>query len=137
MARVISGAKLGLFVSNVPVAYANNVQFTSNLKYEEIREIDGLEVVEFAELGTEVTFTAQQFRINFNSAKAKGWEPSLNSLLKQPELTATVFNKFDGATVMTLQGLKLVGRQGSVDARGVYTETLTFRARAFYDEAGL
>jgi len=136
MSRVVSGAKLELAINNVPVAYTSQVSFSYNLKYEDIREIDNPESVEIAELGTEVELQVSQFRINFNSVRSQGIQPSLKNLLQQPELIATVYNRHDGNTMMTLQGLKLVGRSGSVDARGVFTETLVFRAREFYDEAG-
>lgn len=136
MSQVVTGAKLGLFINNVPVVFASNCSFSYKINTYDIKEIDSLEVAEFAELGVEVEFSASMFRINFNSCQANGWQPSLKNLLKQPELTATIFNRHDKAVMLTLQGLKLVGRTGTMDARGAFVEQLTFRARIMYDEAG-
>lgn len=136
MSQVVTGCKVELSINNVKVAFASDASYVYKLNVYDVREIDSLEIAEFAEIGVEVEFTCSMFRINHNSVQANGWSPSLRDLLKQPELTATIYNKHDKYTAITVSGMKLIGRSGTVGARSAQVEQLTFRARLLFDEAG-
>lgn len=135
MSQTATGAKLELTIGLVLVAYASNCSYSFTTSVEAIQGIDNLVVDEHAETGITVNFTASMFRVAHTAAVENGWQPKLEVLLQQPELVATVKDKISGATLLQLTGLKLVGRTGSVDARGVFVETLNFVAKRFYDES--
>ena len=108
--------------------------YTYTINVETIQGVDQLTIDEHAEVGTSVSFTASMFRVAFKAAVTNGWQPKLNVLLQQPELVAVIKDKISGVVLFQLSGLKMTSRSGSVDARGVFTETLTFVGRIFEDE---
>jgi len=134
MSQVATGAKLELRIGTVIVVYANNATYSYQIEVERIKVVDEETVSEFAEIGTTVEFTASMFRVAFEAAITNGWMPKLEKLLQQPELTATIKDKISGATLLNITGVKCVGRSGSIDARGVWVETLNFVGRVFRDE---
>ena len=135
MSQTATGAKLELTIGLVLVAYASNCSYSYSVSMETLQGIDNLVVDEHAETGIAVNFSASMFRVAHTAAVENGWQPKLEVLLQQPELVATIKDKVSGATLLQLTGLKLVGRTGSVDARGVFVETLAFVAKRFYDES--
>jgi len=134
MSEVSTGAKLELRIGTVPIAYANNVQYNLEIVTEAIQGIDEIKIDEYAEVGTRVTFTASMFRVAFKAAFSLGIQPKIENLLRQPELTAQIKDKTQGVVLLKMNGLKLVGRSGTVNARGIWTETLSFVARRMFDE---
>jgi len=138
--QVSTGAKLELKVGGVVVAYANNATYTINHNMQPIERFGEPEVNEHAELGVTVEFSAAMFRVNAKAAVSLGMSPRLEEFLTQPELTASIKDKLagtGGVVFVNITGIKLASRSGSVDARGVWTETLNFVGRIFNDEAGL
>lgn len=135
MSQVVTGAKLELRIGAIVVAYASNCSYTYTTNIETIQGVDQLVVDEHAEVGTSVSFSASMFRVAYKSAITNGWQPKLNVLLQQPELVATIKDKTTGVTLFQISGLKMVSRAGSVDARGTFTETLSFTGKVFADEA--
>jgi len=134
MSQVATGAKLELRIGTIIVIYANNATYNYVIETEKIKTIDNETVDEYAEIGTVVDFSASMFRVAFEAAITNGWMPKLEKLLQQPELTATIKDNVSGATLVNITGIKCVGRSGSVDARGVWVETLRFLGRVFRDE---
>jgi hypothetical protein len=134
MSKVESGAKLELRINNIPVAYASNVSYSYQHNHEEVRSIDNPEVIEHAELHTSVSFTCSAFRVARKTAISYGWMPKLQNFLQQPTLTAIIYSKVSRTKLLTITGLKCTGRSGSVNARGVWEEQLTFVGRQFFDE---
>ena len=134
--QVSTGAKLILSIKDKAVAYASNVTYTINHNVQPI-EILSLEYVkEHAELGVTVEFTASMFRVNEQAAVSIGIMPRISDFLKQQELVATIKDKIQDTVILTVTGLKCTSRAGTVGARDVATETLTFVGRLAYDEAG-
>jgi len=134
--QVSTGAKLELKIGGVIVAYANNATYTENHNMQPIERFGEVEVNEHAELGVTVEFSAAMFRVNTKAAVSLGISPRIQDFLKQPELTATLKDKLQDAVLVNINGIKLSSRSGSVDARGVWTETLNFVGRIIFDEAG-
>jgi len=134
MSQVATGAKLELRIGTIIVAYANNAEYNYEIELERIKTVDEETVTEYAEVGTNVTFSASMFRVAFEAAITNGWMPRLEKLLQQPELTATIVDKVSNSILLNISGVKCVSRSGSVDARGVWIETLSFVGRVFRDE---
>jgi len=131
-----TGAKLELAIAGVVVAYANNATYTTNHNMQPIERFGEVEVNEHAELGITVEFSASMFRVAEQAAVSLGLQPRIADFLKQPELTATLKDKEQDSVLLTINGVKLQSRSGTVDARGVFTETLNFVGRIVFDEAG-
>ena len=135
--QVSTGAKLELKFGATVVAYANNVTYTVNHNHQPIETLNDHTVNEYAELGVTVEFTASMFRVNKKAAVSLGLMPKIADFLKQPELVATLKDKVQDSVLLTVNGLKCTARTGTVDARGVFTEQLTFVGRLASDEEGI
>lgn len=136
MSRVMTGAKAIFRLGGNQVAFASSVSFNENIQLEEVNVLDQLEVAEFAEVGYRVDMSCQNFRVANQSVKQLGIMSKLGDILTQGELTAEIIDRASGAVILLMEGVKLESRQTSVDARGLMSETWTFRGRKSSDEAG-
>ena len=134
--QVSTGAKLILSINDKQVAYANNVTYTTNHNVQPVEVMGEEIVIEHAELGITVEFTASMFRVSQKAAISLGLMPKLSAFLTQPELVATIYDKVQDKTIMVITGLKCTSRAGTAGARDVANETLTFVGRRSYDEEG-
>jgi len=76
------------------------------------------------------------FRVNQQATISLGIMPKITKFLEQPELVCTIRDKTKSSVLVTITNIKCTGRSGSVDARGAFTEQLTFVGRVMFDEAG-
>lgn len=136
MSIVMTGAKAIFRLNGDQVAYASNVSFNESIQLEEVNVLDRLEVLEHAEVGYRVDFSCQSFRVANSSVKQLGIMQRLGSILTQGELTAEIIDRTTNAVILLMEGVKLESRQTSVDARGLMTETWSFKGRKSSDEAG-
>ena len=136
MSTVMTGAKAIFRLGGIQVAYASSVTYNENIQLEEVNVLDQLAVVEHAEVGYRVDLSCQSFRVANQSVKQLGLMPKLNQILTQGELTAEVIDRTTGAVLLLMEGVKLESRQTSLDARGIMTESWTFKGRKSSDEAG-
>ena len=143
MSFVITGAKAIFSINGTKVAYASEVNYNWTLPVHPIEVIDQLEIAEHAETGVRIEFSCMQFRVARQSVISLGIQPKLNKLLQRPELVVTIMSqmqvggkKTSKLNLLQVNGVKLVGRSGSVAARGVWTETLSFVGRLVSDENG-
>jgi hypothetical protein len=60
----------------------------------------------------------------------------LGDILTQGVLTAEIIDRVSGAVILLMEGVKLESRQTQVDARGLMTETWSFKGIKSSDEAG-
>jgi hypothetical protein len=136
MSKVMTGAKAIFRLGGNQVAFASSVSYNENIQLEEVNVLDQLEVVEFAEVGYRVDLSCQNFRVANASVKQLGIMSKLNDILTQGELTAEIIDRATGAVILLMEGVKLESRQTTVDARGLMSETWSFRGRKSSDEAG-
>jgi hypothetical protein len=136
MAKTLGGAKIYFKVNGATVAWCKGISYEYNVELLKIDVIDSVETIEFAENSVNITFTASMFRIFKQSAVTLGLQPKLSAILSQPDLLVTIHDKTTDEILFTLQGVKLVGRSGNIEARSVWTETLTFWAKSAVDEGG-
>ncbi len=136
MAQVMTGPKAIFRLGGQQVAYASSVSFNENIQLEEINVLDRIETVEHAEVGYRVDLSCQAFRVANQSVKQLGIMPKFSEILTQGVLTAEIVDRTSGATILLMQGVKLESRQTSVDARGVSTESWSFRGTKASDESG-
>jgi len=136
MSNVITGARAVFTINNTKVAFASDCSYDWSHNVQPIEVLDQLEVAEHAEIGMEITFNCTQFRVARKSAVSLGLQPKLASVLEQPELVVSISDKVSGEILLTVSGVKLIRRSGTVNARGVWTETLAFVGRLANDEEG-
>jgi hypothetical protein len=136
MSKVMTGAKAIFRLGGSQVAFASSVTYNENIQLEEVNVLDQLEVVEHAEVGYRVDLSCQNFRVANASVKQLGIMSKLNQILTQGELTAEIVDRATNAVILLMEGVKLESRQTQVDARGLMTETWTFKGRKSSDEAG-
>jgi len=132
---VPSGSRIAFKISGNKVAFATGVSIDITYSTVPIQVLDQPDVVEHVETGYDVTFSATKFRVAGFPLKDLGIEPTLEGLLTRPELEAEVYDRISGKTLSRLEGVKLSGKSGNVNARDVYNETLTFVARKETDES--
>lgn len=136
MSTVMTGAKAIFRLNGTQVAYASNVTFNENIQLEEVNVLDQLNVLEYAETGYRVDMSCQTFRVANASVKQLGIMQKLGDILTQGVMTAEIIDRVSNATILLMEGVKLESRQSSVDARGVMTETWSFKGIKSSDEAG-
>ena len=130
MARAFTGAKAVIKIDGFPLAFASSVNVTHENRLEEIPELDNLEVVEYAQNGHRASITINLFKINENTAEGLGLDPTdLKDILTQPELIIEIYDSQEDLPVYSLFGCVWEGGTGSLDARGLWVGSWTFRAR--------
>lgn len=135
MSQVFSGPRAIFKIQGTQIAYASNCSYNINHNHQPIDVLDQLAPVEHAEVGYSVDFSCSSFRVANQSAVSLGVQPTLENILTQPELTVELQDRISGATILRVIGVKMTGRSGSVDSRGVATETWNFVGRKASDEA--
>ena len=136
MSQIMTGAKAIFRLNGVQIAYASSVTYNENIQLEEVNVLDKIETLEYAEVGYRVDMSCQTFRVAEQSVKQLGLMPRLGQILTQGVLTAEVIDRITGATLLLMEGVKLESRSTTVDARGVMTETWSFKGIKSSDEAG-
>ena len=143
--KVLTGARARFSINGVRVGYATNVRVSEAIAYEEISEIDNIEVAEFAPTSYRVTLSASMFRIVGETLKSLGWFPTngadsaehLENILINGDLTATVEDSKTGKSFATLENVKISNHEWSIDARGIVGEDATFLCKKVADESEL
>lgn len=136
MSTVMTGPKAIFRINGVQIAYASSCSFNENIQLEEVNVLDKLEVLEHAEVGYRVDMSCQSFRVQNQSVKQLGIMSKLGQILTQGVLTAEIIDRTTGAVILLMEGVKLEARQTQVDARGLMTETWSFKGIKSSDEAG-
>lgn len=135
MSQTFTGVRAIFKIRGEQVAYASNVSYTINHALQAIEVLDRINPVEHAEVGYSVDCSCSVFRVANRSAIGLGIQPRLEAILTQPELVIELIDKVEGVTVLRISGVKIQTRSGSVDARGVATETWNFVGIKAGDEA--
>ena len=136
MSNVMTGPKAIFRINGTQIAYASSVSFNENIQLEEVNVLDRLEVLEHAEVGYRVDMSCQSFRVQNQSVKQLGLMSKLGQILTQGVMTAEIIDRVSGAVILLMEGVKLEARQTQVDARGLMTETWSFKGIKSSDEAG-
>lgn len=132
----MTGAKAIFRLNGTQIAYASSVTYNENIQLEEINVLDRIDTLELAEVGYRVDLSCQTFRVQNQSVKQLGIMPRLSEILTQGELTAEIIDSTTNAVILLMEGVKLESRQSTADARGVMTETWSFKGLRSTDEAG-
>jgi len=136
MSRVMTGARAIFRINGTKVALASQCTYNEAIQLEPVNVLDQLEVEEYAEVGYTVDLQCQAFRVQNQSVKQLGIMPKLNAILTSGEMTAEIIDRVTNSVILLMEGVKMESRQSTVDARGVMTETWTFRGIKSSDEAG-
>jgi len=136
MSQVFTGAKAIFRINGIQIAYASSCSFNENIQLEEINVLDNLAVLEHAEVGYRVDMSCQSFRVQNQSVKQLGIMQKLGSILTQGVMTAEIIDRVSGSVILLMEGVKLEARQTQLDARGVASETWSFKGIKSSDEAG-
>jgi len=136
MSIVTTGARAIFKINGEKVVYASNCNYNINHTLQPIDVLDRIEPIEQAETGYTVDFSCTTFRIANQSAVNLGIQPKLAEILQQPELTAEIIDSQTETTLLLIERVKMTTRSGTVDARGVFTETWNFIGIKASDEAG-
>ena len=132
---VMSGARAVFSIGGVQIAYASNVSFNESIQLEPVNTLDDLSTKEWVEVGYAVDLNCQNFRVSGNSVKNLGIMPRFDEILTQGELLVTITDPTSGSTLLRMEGVKLESRSTSVDARGLMSETWSFKGRKSHDES--
>lgn len=104
--------------------------------HQPVDVLDQLEPAEYAETGYTVNFSVTMFRVANQSALSLGLRPKLQDILTQPELTAEIIDRVNGATLALLTRVKCTSESLALDARSLGQLTLEFVAIRQSDESG-
>lgn len=133
MSQAMTGARAIFYLKDKAIAIAQNCSYTDTDQLQAV-EVLGREVpAEHAELGRTIEFTVDTVRVFNKSATQLGLSTKLQDLLKQEALTASIVDKVSGAVVFMVTGVKKQTRTGTVNARGVWTESISFVGQIMMD----
>jgi len=127
MGKVITGARAIFRINSQKVAYASNVSFNENIALEDINVLDKYNPEELAETGYTVDFTCTVFVTEDETIKELGLMPRFQDLITAGVMTAEIIDRKTEKVLLVLSGVKSLGRSGTLDARGTFTETWNFR----------
>lgn len=133
--QAFTGVRAIFKINGKQVAFASNCSYTINHTLTPIEVLDRLNPIEYAETGYNVEFNCSTFRVAHKSAVDLGIQPVLEKILTQPELTVELQDRVTDATLLRVIGVKMSSRAGTIDARGVATETWNFVGLKASDEA--
>jgi hypothetical protein len=136
MSVTSSGARVVFRVNGTKVAFAQAMNYSVAHAHQPVDVLDQLEPVEYAETGYTVNFSVTMFRVANQSAVSLGLRPKLADILTQPELTAELIDRVNGATLALLTRVKCTQEDLNIDARSLGQITLSFVAIKQSDEAG-
>jgi len=136
MSVTSSGARVVFRINGQKVAFANAINYTVAHAHQPVDVLDQLEPAEYAETGYTVNFSATMFRVANQSAISLGLRPKLQDILTQPELTAELIDRVNGATLMLIERVKCTQEDMNIDARALGQMTLAFVGIKQSDEAG-
>ena len=141
--RIFTGARARFSINGAKVGYARNVNVSEEIRYDPAEVLDNIEVSEFVPIGYTVRLRASQFRIVGETIKSQGYFPAtggsseehLENILTNGDLTATVEDSRTGKILATVEQVKVVSHNWTVDARGVVGEDVEFVAVRVKDES--
>ena len=136
MSVTSTGARVVFRINGTKLAFANAINYTVAHAHQPVDVLDQLEPAEYAETGYTVNFTATTFRVANQSAISLGLRPKLQNILTQPELTAELIDRINGATLMLIERVKCTQEDMNIDARALGQATLSFVGIKMSDEAG-
>lgn len=125
----LTGARARLSIQGVKVALATNVSYSEEIQHDPIEPLDQFEVAEHVPIAYRCTFSAQMVRIITNTVKNRDGVvimPSLENILSQPELTATIEDRETGTVVANIQRVKAVRYSNNIGARGMVLTDVEF-----------
>jgi len=130
VSKALTGSKASLKINGVKVAFVGGVNVQIDDTLTPIDVIDQLETAEFAETGHSATISCTLFKIDANSLIELGIRTTnIKDILTQPELTIEIYNAAEDKVEASVSGVKLESSSGSVDARGVWQGSWSFRGR--------
>ena len=145
--NTLTGARAKFYISTLTsgsdvVALATGVSITININYEPVHILDLLEVEEFCESSYECSMSCETMRVIGSSPIQQGYSQpigvsrtaDLQSILNQPELTATLIDEMTGKQLAIVQGIKPQGNSFDVRAGQVVANNLTFVCKRVLQE---
>lgn len=154
MALIITGARALVKLSGEVILFAGGVSVTHENRLKEIPQLDDLEVAEFAEQGHRCEVTVTTFKLASDASVTGGTKiansasnfsldnpTDLKNILLQPEIIIEIIDEvpvrnsagnitdYMETAIYTAFGSKFAGGSGSVDARGIWTGSWTFKAK--------
>lgn len=134
----LTGARARLSIGGVKVALATNVSYSEEIQHDPIEPLDQFEVAEHVPVAYRCTFSAQMVRIVTNTIKNRDGVvifPSLENILAQPELTATIEDNETGSVVANIQRVKATRYSNNIGQRGIVLTDVEFVCTVIRNES--
>jgi hypothetical protein len=119
------------------IAFAMDVSYTLTTDYKEIRTIDNSLPEDMAPAQIEVEVVCHTIKIPKESPIINGFAPSIFTHLDQAYIRIELRDKITGAYILLIPRALMTKRSGVIKARGIGSETWTFRGMAYQDELTL
>jgi hypothetical protein len=140
---IATGARIRFQLGGATVGLATRAGVNEEINFQPIEVMDNIEVIEHVAVGYTSGLNASQVRIIGETITSLGYFPRkgqtaadfLRNILIAPDLVAQLEDSQTNIIIARIMGVKLQGRNFTVDARGVVNEDLTFVSRRFLDEA--
>ena len=135
---VFSGARARFMINTTTVAYAGGVNGDETIDYEPVDVLDLISVKEHVPVAYRATLNAQIFRVIGNSLKKQGFFPTLQKIITEVPMTATIEDaEVTKEPIAYFTGVRTTGHSFDITARGLVSENTSFVAIAVKDESEL
>lgn len=142
MARTFAGARAKIFADTgggqVQVGFATGVSGTENIQLQRIDVLGNIDSEEIEPVGRTVTFSCDFVRMLDKSLEKQGLFPrgDTEAVIEFEELTFHVHDDISDVVRWIVVGAKSESRSWRVDRSGVMTGSVSYQARALFDEQG-
>lgn len=142
--HVLSGARAIALFNDAIIGFANGVNITEEIMYEQVETLDHLEVREHVPTGYRVTLSCSVFRTVAlgaqtddapGSLKEQNIFPKFEQILRLQGVTFAVQDRITNKTLMLLKDVKAASQNFSVTARGIVGQNVTFVTTRVFDES--
>jgi hypothetical protein len=140
---VATGARIRFTLDGVPVGFATRAGVNEEIDFQPVQVLDNLYTLEHVPVGYTAGLNASQVRLVGETITSLGFFPRkgqtaasfLRNILTQDDIVAQLEDSQTDLVIARILGVKLQGRNFTVDARGIVNEDLTFVSTKLTDEA--
>ncbi len=122
------GARAIFTINKVIIGWARECSGSQTVQLQPVDVIGNLAPLEYQATGYVVQFRARLFRLLGKSLKQLGIFPKFDDILLSGEMSARIEDKYTGEVIVNLVRVKARDINFTLDARGLYSEEVSFAA---------
>jgi hypothetical protein len=132
--KALTGARAIIRVNGEILAFATSVTYTFDTQYVQIWEVDSSSAAELAPTKMNIEVTCTNIKIPDQSPTKSGIQANFWSHLKQCYSSIEILDRNTDELILFVETAMLTRREGTINSRGIATETWVFKGMDGWDE---